>query len=261
MFVKKSKESSVTSVTKKPNKKINNILSWSRAFQVYASIYCIKYPEESAGMFQYMSLIQTLSKQSPNRQLYDVKFRKLRKHRPLPWAKLHLQAHVYSSLATPQNPNGLNNSGSFRSNKQNFRSQSQTPNRIFRKGYCWEFQRLGKCTKNPCNRIHKCSICEGPHAGTSCPRTPRSTPPLVTKQTTDNLKHQVVLPTPIKVTILDLYLEGYGPDERKFLIAGFSRGFSLGTVGEVPPTLSKIMFLSLQFTPSLFKQSCLKKSV
>ena len=64
-------------------------------------------------------------------------------------------------------------------------------------------------------------------------------PPLVTKQTSDNLKHQVVLPTPIKVTILDLYLEGYGPDERKFLIAGFSRGFSLGTVGEIPPTLSK----------------------
>ena len=94
MVVKKNKGNSITSVTKKPPRKITNILSWSRAFQLYASIYCLKYPKESAGMFQYMTLIQTLAKKSPNWQLYDIKFRKLRKHRPLPWAKLHLQAHI-----------------------------------------------------------------------------------------------------------------------------------------------------------------------
>ena len=60
MVVKKTKGNSVTSVSKKPNRKINNILSWS--FQLYASIYCIKYPEESAGMFQYISLIHTMAK-------------------------------------------------------------------------------------------------------------------------------------------------------------------------------------------------------
>ena len=86
MSVTKTKDSSVTDVSKPPQKKINNILSWSRAFQLYASIYCIKYPNEAAGMFQYMTLIQTLAQKSQNWQLYDIKFRKLRRHKPLPWA-------------------------------------------------------------------------------------------------------------------------------------------------------------------------------
>ena len=73
IVVKKNKGNSVRSVTKKPPRKITNILSWSRAFQLYASIYCLKYPEESAGMFQYMTLIQSLAKKSPNWQLlYDI---------------------------------------------------------------------------------------------------------------------------------------------------------------------------------------------
>ena len=68
IVVKKNKGNSVTSVTKKPPRKITNILSWSWAFQLYASKYYLKYPEESAGMFQYMTLIQTLAKKSPNWQ-------------------------------------------------------------------------------------------------------------------------------------------------------------------------------------------------
>ena len=55
---------------------------------------------------------------------------------------------------------------------------------------------------------------------------------------TGNLKKQVVLPTPVKVAVLDFYLEGYGQDKRTFLIDGFSKGFPLGTVGEVPPSVS-----------------------
>ena len=177
MVVRKTKSNATTSVSKKPQRKITNILSWSRAFQLYASIYCIKYPDEASGMFQYMTLIQTMAKKSPNWQTYDIKFRKLRKHRPLPWSKLHLRAHVYSSLAVVPKGNSQNNSGGFRPNGNNFRPSGQTPNRIFKKGYCWEFQRLGKCTRKPCNRTHKCSLCEGPHGGTSCPNNTKPNMP------------------------------------------------------------------------------------
>ena len=78
MSVTNTKDSSVTHVSKPPQRKINNILSWSWAFQLYASIYCTKYPNEAAGMFQYMTLIQTLAQKSQNWQLYDIKFRKIR---------------------------------------------------------------------------------------------------------------------------------------------------------------------------------------
>ena len=176
VHVKRSKANSVTSVTKKPQKQINNILSWSRAFQLYASIYTSKYTEEAAGMFQCMTLIQTLAKKTPNWQLYDIKFCKLRRYRTLPWSRLHVQTHLYASLATPSKPTFQNNATPFRANSNNFRpsGQNQNQGRIFKKGYCWEFQRTGKCSKNNCSRTHKCSLCDGSHAGTFCPRAPKT---------------------------------------------------------------------------------------
>ena len=176
MSVTKTKDSSVTHVSKPPQKKINNILSWSRAFQLYASIYCIKYPNEAAGMFQYMTLIQTLAQKSQNWQLYDIKFRKLRRHKPLPLAKLHLQTHIYASLTPPPKSTMQRAAGTFRPNSNSFRPNGQSSSKIFRNGYCWEFQRFGRCSKSSCSRAHKCSLCEGTHAGASCPRGSRPFP-------------------------------------------------------------------------------------
>lgn len=61
MHFKKSKDDTVTSVKRNPQRQLNNILSWSRAFQLFASIYCIKFSSEASAMFQYMTIIQTLA--------------------------------------------------------------------------------------------------------------------------------------------------------------------------------------------------------
>ena len=61
-----STSNSVTSIESAPVREINNILTWSRAFQLYASIYCRRYEGESSAMFQYMSIIQSIARKLPN---------------------------------------------------------------------------------------------------------------------------------------------------------------------------------------------------
>ena len=156
MHIKKSQSDTVTSLKSSPQRQVNNILSWSRAFQLYASIYCIKFPSESSAMFQYMTIVQTLAKKGQNWLLYDKKFRSLRAKQHIPWEKLHIETHLYSSLSTKNSKDQSQNKG------------NAFPKQLFRNGYCWDFQRSGKCTKTACSRIHKCALCEGEHSGVSC---------------------------------------------------------------------------------------------
>ena len=43
-----------------------------------------------------------------------------------------------------------------------------------------------------------------------------------------NPKPPLILPTPIKVKVLDSYLEGYDPEDRHFIVNWFTKGFPLG---------------------------------
>ncbi|MCG7879113.1 MAG: hypothetical protein JAY78_22630 [Candidatus Thiodiazotropha taylori] len=178
MFLKKSKENTVTSMKRVPQRQIGNILSWCRAFQLYASIYCKKYPKEGSDMFQYMSIVQTLAHKGQNWLLYDQKFRQLRAKRKLTWSRLHVQTHLYQSLNRvpttsyrAQSRNVVNQP----TNVSSGQSQAAGVNReIFRRGYCWYFQRFGKCSRSSCSRTHKCSICNGQHAGSACTASGRA---------------------------------------------------------------------------------------
>ena len=57
-------------------------------------------------------------------------------------------------------------------------------------------------------------------------------------QTSSKKNHQFTIPTPIRVSVLAKYLEGYDQESSDYLITGFSKGFSLGTVGVVTPSVS-----------------------
>ena len=54
----------------------------------------------------------------------------------------------------------------------------------------------------------------------------------------ENQKLPLILPTPIKVKVMDNYLEGYNPEDRNFIVHGFSKGFPLGVEGFIPPSIS-----------------------
>ena len=175
--VKKPKANTLTSLRRAPQREINNVLSWSRAFQLYASIYTKKYSKEGSGMFQYMSIIQSLAHKGQNWLFYDQKFRQLRAKRQLPWGRLHVQTHLFQSLSKPKFPK--DKSQGFRPGRappapNNVTQQQQGlpsgPRAIFRPGFCWTYQRYGNCNRSNCSRVHKCSLCDGQHAGTSCSR-------------------------------------------------------------------------------------------
>ena len=177
--VRKSKANTLTSLRRAPQREINNVLSWSRAFQLYASIYTKKYSKEGSGMFQYMSIIQSLAHKGQNWLLYDQKFRQLRAKSQLPWGRLHVQTHLFQSLCKPKFQKGKFqglSQGRVTPAPNNMTQQQQGlpppgPRAIFRPGYCWTYQRYGNCNRSNCSRVHKCSLCDGQHAGTSCPRS------------------------------------------------------------------------------------------
>ncbi len=173
--VTKSHHETTKSVKRPASKTIYNILTWSRAFQRYASIYTLRFPQESSQMFQYMSLIQSLATKFPNWYQYDMKFRTLRSKQPLPWGSLHTETYLYVNLmATPKqvrpaisgnitNPPRHNTAFAGRAKPQN--------KQLFREGFCWTFQKSGKCEKPGCPHKHKCALCTGSHPGSSCKKT------------------------------------------------------------------------------------------
>ena len=171
MMVKKSKANTVTSLNRAPQRQINNILSWCRAFQLFACIYTSKYPKEGSSMFQYMTIVQTLAHKGQNWLLYDQKFRQLRSKRRVPWSKLHVQIHLYQSLGKTQTPKSQQSTSGQTlgvNSSQNQGPSSSSQRDIFRQGFCWSFQRHGYCVRAGCTRLHKCSLCRGQHAGSSC---------------------------------------------------------------------------------------------
>ena len=53
------------------------------------------------------------------------------------------------------------------------------------------------------------------------------------------LNQPLPLPTPVRVNLLSVYLDGYDHEKRSYLINGFVNGFPLGIVGVVPTSVSQ----------------------
>ena len=58
-------------------------------------------------------------------------------------------------------------------------------------------------------------------------------------QSIPGLIQQLTLPTPVRVNLLSVYLDGYDQEQRSYLINDFVNGFPLGIVGLVPPSVSQ----------------------
>lgn len=172
--VRKTSQETIKSIKRQPQRVINNIMTWSRAFQIYASVYTLKYPSEASQMFQYMSLVQSLANKFTNWYQYDMKFCTLRSRQSLPWGSLHTDTYLYISLMTPANPfrSQLSSNTIKRTNRPSSApDHPRSPNpQVFREGFCWTYQKQGRCVKPNCPHTHKCSVCNGKHAGTACNR-------------------------------------------------------------------------------------------
>lgn len=161
-MIQKTQHMTTKTVHKNTTKQITSILTWCRAFQMYADIYCLKYPEEASQMFRYMSLVQNLAKHTTNWQLYDEKFRRLRAISPLPWGAIHTETFLYCTISQPS----PSSSGNFRPKHA---APTRFPKHIMqRPGYCWDFQKHNNCFRQRCTVLHQCANCEGGHGAQRC---------------------------------------------------------------------------------------------
>ena len=119
-----------------------------------------------------MSIIKNLANHSAHWQMYDQKFRQAGANEPLPWGKIHTETYLFCSIAQTH--------GNFRASPYSRPTSSGTrtvpANIRFRKGYCWDFQRLDACPKPNCSRLHQYADCDMKNHGvfqSFCPQTSR----------------------------------------------------------------------------------------
>jgi hypothetical protein len=167
--IKKTPGATIKSVHKSAPKQISNIMTWNRAFQVYADIYASKYQSEGFQMFRYMTLIQNLANHGIAWLTYDQKFRQLRTSANLAWGSIHTETYLHCMILKPSFRLSSPQSGSSYTPK--------VPLHILqRRGYCWEYQKFSLCSKQICDRSHKCSNCEGfNHGASKCTKPFRRT--------------------------------------------------------------------------------------
>ena len=88
----------------------------------------------------------------------------------------------------------------------------------FPTGFCWLYQKGGKCNTRNCRFKHVCSKCQAPTQLAHVASNP--------------------LPTPVNANNLQHALQGYDPAETTFLVDGFIHGFHINYFGT--PSLSSL---------------------
>ena len=102
--------------------KIASFDQWVSAFLVFSSIYSEQYPDQSHGLFKYMSFIQELSKTYgiDAAVKYDDEFRRLKAQSPIDsceWETLNQELYLLASAKAVQVGN-LNKKHNFRTPKK-----------------------------------------------------------------------------------------------------------------------------------------------
>ena len=197
-------------LTFKPQKeeKIHTIERWTRAFQVFMSVYTLKHPQEAPHMLKYCDVVRELAAKGFSWYFYDENFRRGRALDKLPWQSVHLELWVKAAHTNQGNnmrfrQNGGNsnsqqgknavtnsntnsNSASYSSSPQNSNFQSFRENSNFQsfrvnpfsrtqfpKGFCFKYHGGAHC--GGCNYSHTCFRCEGAHSAAKCNQNTIST--------------------------------------------------------------------------------------
>lgn len=162
-FVTEERDGSLAFVRAQSSSKIESLITWTRAFHIFVSVYCTRYPELISDLMQYAESIYNISKTAGDMAAinYDIQFRRWREADPesCPWDRKNpelFQDAIVSGLAFKMRP------------KQPFRLSSSFANR---KGKpCFKFNNNnGKCPRGSnCPFSHTCEQCGGSHDRKRC---------------------------------------------------------------------------------------------
>ena len=171
-------------VKAKQPKGIVDIAQWSKAFDVYISIYTRKYYHQTPNLLTYSHKVKELASKGGDFLRYDEEFRKARARFSSPWEVPDLELLVDCNQAGLHNQilkviTTLQNGGEIvTTNSQPFPSDP-TPQKRFNKhppGYCYTYHNNGRCGRTNCKFSHKCynTGCNKTHSVFTCPLSPNS---------------------------------------------------------------------------------------
>ena len=137
----------------KKKAKIDTIDTWSKAFNIYMSIYLEKHHDQAKPLLKYVQIVRHLASQGGDFVTFDENVRYLRQSSSVPWDTYHSELYVEAlvpRIAVP-NPQVTN--------------QSTIP-----RGYCFPFHSGKFCSG--CQFSHMCPTCHQAHSRSKCHSPP-----------------------------------------------------------------------------------------
>ena len=176
-------------VKPKQPKGILDIAQWSRAFDVYISIYTKKFYNETSNLLTYSYKVKEVASKGGDFLRYDEEFRKARSRFGSPWEVPDLELLVDCNQAGLQNQilkviSTLQKGGedpippTIIPNILPFPSDPTSPPQRPRhpSGSCYTYHSSGRCGRINCRFSHKCYNpgCNETHSVFTCPLSPNS---------------------------------------------------------------------------------------
>ena len=138
-------------------RKFLNIEQWTDAFNVFASVYRLKYPEQAEQLASYMGIVRKISNEGGAWYYYDTNFRKIRAAANFAWDQIHSEIYV-TALSRKQNTTPRFRSGRDLSGRDRSRGPfSYTCNKFNKGTHC-----------AGCDYRHICKHCGGKHPAFRC---------------------------------------------------------------------------------------------
>ena len=179
----------VTLVPIKTKNQITSIDQWSKAFNVFTSVYTRKYIHQTHNLLTYADSIRDLANQGGDYLRYDREFRLARSRYAIPWevpenimwtACMHsgLQTQISQIMANVTKPSAphqpfLPPPGEL---PPPLPPSISTGKLQHPPGYCYTYHNRGRCGKSPCRFSHMCWTpgCNQEHSVYTCPLQPDS---------------------------------------------------------------------------------------
>lgn len=168
-------------------KEISTIGVWSRAFDIYMSLYSRKFPDQTHNLLTYSNKIKDLAFENGDFIKYDREFRMTRSKYCLPWEipdmELWGQCSLYgirNQIHKINNALKLNNDKPFLGSATSGGANNNKDRLKHPKGYCFTYHNKGRCGRSSCNFLHTCYApgCNQEHPATTCPKLRKQAQPV-----------------------------------------------------------------------------------
>lgn len=156
--------------TSRSRRKLLSISDWGQAFDIFMSVYGMRFPHRLLDMLQYARVVRELSAAQGNWIQYDETFRRTRAKTQHPWSQIMLQDWVRASLAPTTTVKKHESSSEPKSKSSNTKPSPPKRNPPpFKPGLCFSFN-YGKTCSPDCRFEHICNHCgKSDHPDINCP--------------------------------------------------------------------------------------------